>query len=96
MVSVLNNEPSPHVYKKKSLVMMGVIMELHEGECFWPATTGVVEEDEGDDDEGDREGRNEGSGGSADIYWNMSAGDWQVRKARWKDQQDNQWGRLDT
>ncbi|GJT32475.1 hypothetical protein Tco_0922894 [Tanacetum coccineum] len=53
---------------KKSLVKMGVIMELHEGECCWPATRGVVEEDKGDDEEGDGEGGNEGVGGSTDIY----------------------------
>ncbi|GKB22775.1 hypothetical protein Tco_0862176 [Tanacetum coccineum] len=78
MVSVLNCEPPPHVYKKKSLVKMRVIMELHKGECCWPATRGVVEEDAGDDEEGDGEKGNEGAGGSADNYWNMSAGDWQV------------------
>ncbi|GKB27743.1 hypothetical protein Tco_0867144 [Tanacetum coccineum] len=32
MVSVLNREPPPHVYRKTSLVKMGVIKELHEGE----------------------------------------------------------------
>ncbi|GJT04394.1 hypothetical protein Tco_0838856 [Tanacetum coccineum] len=82
MVSVLNREPPPHVYRKKSLVKMRVIMELHEGECCWPATRGVVEEDAGDDEEGDGERGNEGAGGSADNYWNMSAGDWQVQQAR--------------
>ncbi|GKE54441.1 hypothetical protein Tco_1489597 [Tanacetum coccineum] len=48
MVSVLSREPTPHVYRKTSLVKMGVIMELHEGECCWPATREVVEEGEGD------------------------------------------------
>ncbi|GJR59479.1 hypothetical protein Tco_1501641 [Tanacetum coccineum] len=43
MVSVLNRKPHPHVYRKKSLVKMGVIMELHEGECCWPVTKGVIE-----------------------------------------------------
>nr|GEU30525.1 hypothetical protein [Tanacetum cinerariifolium] len=78
MVNVLNREPHPHVYRKKSLVKMGVIMELHEGECCWPVTKRVVKDDEGDDEAGDREGGNKGAGGSADIYRNMSAGDWQV------------------
>ncbi|GKD81049.1 hypothetical protein Tco_1347888 [Tanacetum coccineum] len=41
-----------------------------------PVTKGFVEEDEGDDEKGDGEGGNEGAGGSADIYRNMSAGDW--------------------
>ncbi|GJY09773.1 hypothetical protein Tco_0377958 [Tanacetum coccineum] len=71
MIGVLNREPPPHIYKKKSLVKMGVIMELHEGECCWPATRGVVEENEGDDEEGDREGGNEGVGGFVDIYQNI-------------------------
>ncbi|GKC35725.1 hypothetical protein Tco_1048109, partial [Tanacetum coccineum] len=96
MVSVLNREPPPHVYRKKSLVMMGVIMELHKGKCCWPVTRGIIEEDKGDDEEGDREGGNKGAKGSTDIYRNMSEGDWQVRQARWIDQQDNQWGRLNT
>nr|GEY80970.1 hypothetical protein [Tanacetum cinerariifolium] len=81
---------------KKSLVKMRVIMELYEGECCWPVTRRVLEEDKGDDEEGDREGGNEGAGGSTDIYRNMSAGDWQVRQARWMDQQDDQYGSLNT
>ncbi|GJZ66148.1 hypothetical protein Tco_0622844 [Tanacetum coccineum] len=44
MVSVLSREPPPHVYRKTSLIKMGVIMELHEGECFWLATREVVGE----------------------------------------------------
>ncbi|GKD36199.1 hypothetical protein Tco_1251708, partial [Tanacetum coccineum] len=44
MVSVLSREPPLHVYRKTSLIKMGVIMELHEGECFWPATREVVGE----------------------------------------------------
>ncbi|GKB56207.1 hypothetical protein Tco_0912393 [Tanacetum coccineum] len=49
-------------HMKKSLVKMGVIIQLHEGECCWPVTRGDVEEDEGDDEEGDGEGGNEGAG----------------------------------
>ncbi|GJU37524.1 hypothetical protein Tco_1185878 [Tanacetum coccineum] len=64
--------PPPHVYRKKSLVKMGVIMKLHEGVCCWPATREVVEENKGDDEEGNEEGGNEGVGGSADVYRNMS------------------------
>ncbi|GKC28302.1 hypothetical protein Tco_1035596 [Tanacetum coccineum] len=37
---------------RKSLVKMGVIMDLYEGECCWPVTRGIVKEDEGDDEEG--------------------------------------------
>ncbi|GKA41027.1 hypothetical protein Tco_0733620 [Tanacetum coccineum] len=39
-------------------------------------------EDAGDDEEGNGKRGNEGAGGSADNYWNMSAGDWQVQQAR--------------
>ncbi|GKD12898.1 hypothetical protein Tco_1197305 [Tanacetum coccineum] len=74
---------------------MGVIMELHEGVCCWPATREVTGEGEGDDEEGDGEGGNKGVGGSADAYCNMSQGDWQVHQAYWMDQQDERWGRLD-
>ncbi|GJX75010.1 hypothetical protein Tco_0313605 [Tanacetum coccineum] len=90
MVSVLNREPPSHVYRKKSLVKIGVIMELHKDECCWLATRGVVGDDEGDDEEGDREGGNKGVGGSTDIYRNMSVRDWQVWQAQWMDQQRNQ------
>ncbi|GJV59193.1 hypothetical protein Tco_1465293 [Tanacetum coccineum] len=64
--------PLPYVYRKTSLVKMGVIMKLQEGECCWLTTRGVVEEGEDDDEEGDGEGGNEGVGGSVDIYRNMS------------------------
>ncbi|GJT65698.1 hypothetical protein Tco_1017178 [Tanacetum coccineum] len=56
MVSVLNRDPPLHIYRKTSLVKMGVIMELHKGECCWPATREVAEEGEGDDEEGNGEG----------------------------------------
>ncbi|GKC61850.1 hypothetical protein Tco_1089448 [Tanacetum coccineum] len=58
MVSMLNREPPLHVYRKTSLVKMGVIMELHEGECCWLATKEVADEGGGDDEEGDGEGGN--------------------------------------
>ncbi|GJU57732.1 hypothetical protein Tco_1235498 [Tanacetum coccineum] len=96
MVSVLNRKPPPHVYRKKSLVKMGVIMELHNGKCCWLVTRWVVKEDEGNDEEGDGEWGNEGAGGSTDIYRNISARDLQVQQTRWMDQQDDQWGRLNT
>ncbi|GKE11899.1 hypothetical protein Tco_1415450 [Tanacetum coccineum] len=82
MVVVLNREPPPHAYRKTSLVKIGVIMKLHKGECCWPATRGVVKEDEGDGEEGDREEGNEGVRGFADFYWNMSTGDWQHMSTR--------------
>ncbi|GJV20695.1 hypothetical protein Tco_1369715 [Tanacetum coccineum] len=106
IMGALSVEPSPHVFKKKSLISMGVVMKLHNEGCFWPATREVVEEDEEDDegdeedDEGDEEAGggagHEGAGGSADMYRNMSQGDWQVRQARWIDQQDEHWGRINT
>ncbi|GJZ77290.1 hypothetical protein Tco_1487173 [Tanacetum coccineum] len=62
---------------------MGVIMELYEGECCCLATRGIVDEGEGDDEEGDGKGGNKGVGGSVDIYRNMSQGDWQDERAHW-------------
>nr|GEV33693.1 putative reverse transcriptase domain-containing protein [Tanacetum cinerariifolium] len=88
LVSVLNRETPPHVYRKNSLIKMGVIMEVYEGECCWPATREVAGEGRGDDEEGDGKGGNEGIGGSADIYHNMSQGEWKVNQAQWMGQQD--------
>ncbi|GJY01830.1 hypothetical protein Tco_0359982 [Tanacetum coccineum] len=88
MVSVLNRETPPHIYRKTSLVKIGVIIELHEGECCWPATRKVAKEGGGEDEEGDGEARNEGIRGFTDMYRNMSQGDWQARQASWMDQQD--------
>ncbi|GJT27493.1 hypothetical protein Tco_0907768 [Tanacetum coccineum] len=53
---------------------------------YWLAK--YLKSGEGDDEEGDREGGNEGVWGSADVYRNMSQGNWQVCQARWMDQQD--------
>nr|GEY34386.1 hypothetical protein [Tanacetum cinerariifolium] len=78
--SVLNRDPPPHVYMKTSLVKMGVIMELHEGECCWSATKGFIEVSKGDDEEGNGEGGNKGVRGSIDVYQNMSAGEMQSIK----------------
>ncbi|GKB38097.1 hypothetical protein Tco_0883039, partial [Tanacetum coccineum] len=58
--SALSVEPQPHVFKKKSLIAIGVIMELHDGMCVWPGNMAVEEEDDKGDDEGD-----EGAGGDA-------------------------------
>ncbi|GJR96692.1 zinc finger, CCHC-type containing protein [Tanacetum coccineum] len=99
MMGALSVEPSPHVFKKKSLISMRVIMELHNGGCFWPAALETVEEDE-EDDKGDEaaggDAGHEGAGGSVDMYRNMSQGDCQVCQARWMDQQDEEWGRINT
>ncbi|GJS58953.1 hypothetical protein Tco_0653737 [Tanacetum coccineum] len=56
----------------KSIRDKRVIIELHEGECCWLDTRGVKEGGKVDDEGGDEEGGNEGVGGSADIYCNMS------------------------
>ncbi|GKD83021.1 hypothetical protein Tco_1349860 [Tanacetum coccineum] len=42
------------------------------------------------------EAADEGAGGSADVYPNMSQGDWKVRQGQWMDQQDRHLGQLDT
>ncbi|GKE21724.1 retrotransposon ORF1 [Tanacetum coccineum] len=84
LANVLNRKTPSHVYRKTSLIKMGVIMELHEGECCWPTTREVAREGGGNDEEGDEEGGNKGIGGSADIYCNMSQGDWQQNeRAHW-------------
>ncbi|GKA70495.1 hypothetical protein Tco_0776634 [Tanacetum coccineum] len=80
LVSVLNYEPSPHVYNKKSLINIGAVMELHEGFCVWTATK-VVMKEEGDKED-DREGGDQGVGGSANVYRKMSVGDWQARQGQ--------------
>ncbi|GJS62328.1 zinc finger, CCHC-type containing protein [Tanacetum coccineum] len=88
MISALSVDPSPLVLKKKSLFSMGVVMELHNGACFWPATQEVKEEDDEADEAAGGDAGNKGVGGSADMYRNMSQGDWQVPQARWIDQQE--------
>ncbi|GJW55610.1 hypothetical protein Tco_0099695 [Tanacetum coccineum] len=45
--------------------------------CVWPATRAVEEDDEAEE-EADGEVANEEVGGSAEIYRNISQGDWQV------------------
>nr|GEX21253.1 hypothetical protein [Tanacetum cinerariifolium] len=90
MVDALSVEPKVHIFKKKSLIAMNVLMDLGRGVCCWPATRQVGKDDEVE------ETANEEAGGSAEVYRNISQGDWQVRQARWMDQQDKQWGRLDT
>nr|GEY28024.1 hypothetical protein [Tanacetum cinerariifolium] len=86
---VLSIDPPPYVFKKKLLIAMGVIMKLQNGMCVWLVPRAVEEEKEAEEEtEGDAGyGR---VGGSASIYHNMSQGDWQVRQARWMDQQDEQ------
>ncbi|GKD86219.1 hypothetical protein Tco_1357373 [Tanacetum coccineum] len=66
----LSIEPPPHVFKKKSLTTMGVIMKLKNGMCVWPAPRALEADKEAEGD-----ARHGGVGGSADIYRNMSQGD---------------------
>nr|GEZ16599.1 hypothetical protein [Tanacetum cinerariifolium] len=75
MMGALSVEPFPHVFKKKSLISMGVVMELHNRACFWPVGREVEEEDEEDNEANEEAGGdvgNEGAKGSADMYRNMS------------------------
>ncbi|GKE84331.1 hypothetical protein Tco_1558073 [Tanacetum coccineum] len=78
--SPLSVEPQPHVFKKKSLIAMGVIMEIHGRICVWPRTMAEEEEDDAGDDEGARGDAGQGEAeGSADLYRNMS----QDQRASW-------------
>ncbi|GKC15758.1 hypothetical protein Tco_1012540 [Tanacetum coccineum] len=85
----LSIEPPPHMFKKKSLIAMGVLMELQNGICVWPAPRAVEEEEEVEE-EAEGDAGHEGVGGSADIYHTMSQGDLPVCQAHWMDQQDEQ------
>ncbi|GJY53147.1 hypothetical protein Tco_0444811 [Tanacetum coccineum] len=90
MIDALSVEPRAHIFKKKSLTAMVILMELDGGACYWPATRQVGEDDEVE------EKANEGAGGSSEMYRNMSRGDWQGFQGQWMDQQDRRWGQLDT
>ncbi|GKB01479.1 hypothetical protein Tco_0829523 [Tanacetum coccineum] len=65
MMDALSVEPPPHIFKKKSLIAMGVIMELQNGICLWPTTRAVEEDEAKEEDEG--EAVNIGDGGSAKM-----------------------------
>nr|GEV79819.1 putative retrotransposon Orf1 [Tanacetum cinerariifolium] len=86
LIGALSVEPSSYVFKKKSLISMGVVIEIDNEGCFWPAAREVVEEDDEGDEVAGGDASHEGVRGSTDIYRNMSQGDWQVRQARWMDQ----------
>nr|GEW53416.1 hypothetical protein [Tanacetum cinerariifolium] len=58
MRDALSIKPPPHVLKK-SLIAMGVIMELQNRLCVWPATRAVKEEEEAEE-EAEGEAANEG------------------------------------
>ncbi|GJS11510.1 hypothetical protein Tco_0368306 [Tanacetum coccineum] len=60
----------PRVFPKKSLILMGVVMELDGGNCVWPAIRGVGDNS---DDEEDEE-----VGDHARAYRDMSRGAWMI------------------
>ncbi|GJR48145.1 hypothetical protein Tco_1316248 [Tanacetum coccineum] len=60
--------------------------------CIW-LTTHIEDDEAGEEAEG--EATNMRAGGSAEMYQNMSQGDWQVHQARWVDQQDECWEQFD-
>ncbi|GKA66974.1 hypothetical protein Tco_0766782 [Tanacetum coccineum] len=74
MRDALSIEPPPHVFKKKSLISMGVIMEPQNKICIWPTTRAVEEEDKVKEEAGGDVG-NEVARGSADMYRNITQGD---------------------
>nr|GEV72131.1 retrotransposon Orf1 [Tanacetum cinerariifolium] len=49
MIEALSVEQGSRVFPKKSLILMGVVMELDKGNCVWPAVRGVG--DNSDDEE---------------------------------------------
>nr|GEW90702.1 hypothetical protein [Tanacetum cinerariifolium] len=76
--------------RKKSLIVMGIVMDICGWMCYWPTTHQVREDDdveEADDEE---------ASGSVEVYQNMSRTDWQVRQAQRMDQHDERRGQLDT
>ncbi|GJV13688.1 hypothetical protein Tco_1355229 [Tanacetum coccineum] len=88
MVDALCVEPRAHVFNKRSLISIRVVMDLGGGTCCWPATRQVGEEDEVE------EAAEEGAGGSANVYRNMSQGDWQglsIRALEWTKQMGWWW-----
>ncbi|GKA66973.1 hypothetical protein Tco_0766781 [Tanacetum coccineum] len=78
MRDALSIEPPPHVFKKKSLISMGVIMEPQNRICVWPTTRAVEEEDKVKEEAGGDAG-NEVARGSADMYRNIT----QEERAKW-------------
>ncbi|GJZ00247.1 hypothetical protein Tco_0517676 [Tanacetum coccineum] len=85
MVDALSVEPRAHVFRKKSLIAMGIVMDLRGGTC-WPATCQVRENDVVE------EAANEEACGSVEVYENMIWDDCHLHQARWMDQQDERWG----
>ncbi|GJX80763.1 hypothetical protein Tco_0328912 [Tanacetum coccineum] len=72
MLDALSVESRAHIFKKKSLIAMNFVMDLHRGACCWPATRPVVEDDEVE------ETANQEAAASVEVYRNMSQSDWQI------------------
>ncbi|GJR04988.1 hypothetical protein Tco_0527972 [Tanacetum coccineum] len=70
----LSIEPPHHVFKKKSLIAIGAIMELQNEICVWLATRAMEEEKEAEE-EAEGEATNKGASDSAEMYRNISQGD---------------------
>ncbi|GJX42318.1 hypothetical protein Tco_0257308 [Tanacetum coccineum] len=66
MRDALSVEPPPHIFKKKSLIAMGVIMELQNKISVWPVTRAAVEDDEAKE-EAKGEAANMEAGGSTEM-----------------------------
>ncbi|GJT71466.1 hypothetical protein Tco_1030752 [Tanacetum coccineum] len=81
MRDALSVEPPPHIFKKKSLIAMVVIMKLQNRICVWPTTRAVKEDEAMEEAEG--EAVKIGACGSAKMYQNISQGDWQEAQANW-------------
>ncbi|GKC53287.1 hypothetical protein Tco_1076032 [Tanacetum coccineum] len=87
MRDALHVEPKAHVFKKRSLIAMDVMMDLGRGACCWPTTRQVGEDVEVK--EAANEGAaNEEASGSAEVYQNMSRGDWQFQYLSTRDNLD--------
>ncbi|GJW28634.1 hypothetical protein Tco_0045509 [Tanacetum coccineum] len=96
--SVTLSELRKGVTVKANHLLLGFWTTIGDG-GFNIGNTKVGEEDEEDDEAIEAAGGNagnEGVGGSVDMYRNISQGDWQVRQARWMDQQEEHWGRFNT
>ncbi|GJU14867.1 hypothetical protein Tco_1142833 [Tanacetum coccineum] len=71
MVDALSIEPKARTFTKKSLITIGVIMELDWGNCYWPTTQGFGDDDKEEEDVEAKE--------PARAYRDISRGDWQER-----------------
>ncbi|GKA58649.1 hypothetical protein Tco_0757962 [Tanacetum coccineum] len=78
--------------RDKNLIYGGMFVTRIARICVWPATR-VVEEEEEAEEEAEGEAANEGVGGSAEMYQNMSQANWMydhtVREFQYLSTQDN-------